>query len=195
MKILLANPPFIRLGSYRAQQLAEDSPSLAGVPLQQILPQPICAMTETAHTSGEDTEREGITLEGVPYTLSVFSIRRGELTLLLLRSLAEADIRIELTARLQQTAGLDLVTEGLLTLSKVPEILENHTDLPAGRGQAYHVCKLLLASDRIGIVIGMRRSNTEAADAETLILRRKVLGAIARTLETRFAKQVVTTYL
>lgn len=91
--------------------------------------------------------------------------------------------------------GLDLVTEGLLTLSKVLEILENYAEIPTGRGPAYHICELLLASDRIEIVVGMRRSNTAAADAETLILRRKVLGAIARTLEIRFAKQVITTYL
>lgn len=91
--------------------------------------------------------------------------------------------------------GLDLVTEGLLTLSKVLEILENYADMPTGRGPAYHICELLLASDRIEIVIGLRQSNTAAADAETLILRRKVLGAIARTLETRFAKQVITAYL
>lgn len=92
--------------------------------------------------------------------------------------------------------GLDLVTEGLLTLSKVLEILENRTEKPIrGRGPAYHICDLLLASDRIELVVGMRRSNTAAADTETLILRRKVLGAIARVLETRFAKQVFLTYL
>lgn len=91
--------------------------------------------------------------------------------------------------------GLDLVTEGLLTLSKTLEILENYAEMPTGRGPAYHICELLLASDRIEMIVGMRKSNTAAADAETLILRRKVLGAIARTLETRFAKQVITTYL
>lgn len=91
--------------------------------------------------------------------------------------------------------GLDLVTEGLLTLSKVLEILENYAEMPTGRGPAYHICELLLEADRIELVIGMRKSNTEAADAETLILRRKVLGAIARVLETRFAKQVATIYL
>lgn len=91
--------------------------------------------------------------------------------------------------------GLDLVTEGLLTLSKVLEILENYTEMPTGRGPAYHICELLLEADRIELVIGMRKSNTETADAETLILRRKVLGAIARVLEVRFAKQVVVTYL
>ena len=91
--------------------------------------------------------------------------------------------------------GLDLVTEGLLTLSKVLEILQHYDETPTGRGPAYHICELLLASDRIEIVVGMRRSNTAIADTETLILRRKVLGAIAQTLETQFAKQVVTTYL
>lgn len=91
--------------------------------------------------------------------------------------------------------GVDLTTEGLLTLSKVLEILENYAEMPTGRGPAYHICEILLSSDRIELVVGMRKSNTAAADKETLILRRKVLGAIARTLETRFAKQTTVTYL
>lgn len=91
--------------------------------------------------------------------------------------------------------GLDLVSEGLLTLSKVWEILERYAEMPTGRGPAYHICELLLAADCIEMVMGMRRSNTAAADTESLILRRKTLGAIARLLEERFSKRVLITYL
>lgn len=109
MKILLANTSFIRLGGYRAAQLAENAPALAGISLYDLLPQKVCTVAEAAHTSGEDTEREDITLEGMPYTLSVFSIRRGELTIVLLRRLADPDVRVEeLTARLQQTADRNI---------------------------------------------------------------------------------------
>ncbi len=109
MNILQANAAFIRLGGYRAAQLAENAPALAGVPLNAILPQEICTVAETVHTSGEDTEREDIMLDRVPYTLSVYSIRRGELSIVLLRNLADPDIQVEeLTARLQQTADRNI---------------------------------------------------------------------------------------
>ncbi|MCC8062631.1 MAG: hypothetical protein LIO68_05240 [Rikenellaceae bacterium] len=109
MNILLANAAFIRLGGYRAAQLAESAPALDGVPLNAILPREICTVAETVHTSGEDTEREDIVLDGVPYTLSVYNIRRGELSIVLLRNLADPDIQVEeLTARLQQTADRNI---------------------------------------------------------------------------------------
>lgn len=109
MNILLANAPFIRLGGYRAAQLAENAPALAGVPLHDILPQEVCTVAEAVHTTGEDTEREDIALGGKPYTLSVYSIRRSELTIVLLRNLADPDIQVEeLTARLQQTADRNI---------------------------------------------------------------------------------------
>lgn len=94
-----------------------------------------------------------------------------------------------------EIGGLDLVTEGLLTLSKVLEILENYAEMPTGRGPAYHICELLLGVDRVELIVGMRKTNADAMDAETLILRRKVLGAIAGLLERKFAKQIITTYL
>ncbi|HJE89106.1 hypothetical protein [Rikenella microfusus] len=103
--ILLANEPFVRAGGYKAAQRAENAPSLAGVPLRDILPNELCALAETVHASGEDTEREDIVWNGTPYTFSAYNIRRGELTIVLLRNLADPDIRVEeLTARLQQTA-------------------------------------------------------------------------------------------
>lgn len=109
MNILQANAAFIRLGGYRATQFAENAPALDGVPLNAILPQEICTVAETVHTSGEDTEREDIMLDRVPYTLSVYSIRRGELSIVLLRNLADPDIQVEeLTARLQQTADRNI---------------------------------------------------------------------------------------
>ncbi len=91
--------------------------------------------------------------------------------------------------------GVDLVTEGLTTLSKVLEILEHYADMPTGRGAAYHVCTRLLASDRIEMWIGMRGAGSDLSQSESLMLRRKVLASIAKTLEKKFAKQVAINYL
>lgn len=109
MEILLANPPFVALAGFRGGQLAENTPALTGVPLGDILPSGLCAAVEAAHRSGEDTDREDIALNGETYTLSIYSIRRGELTIVLLRNLAEPDVQVEeLTARLQQTADRNI---------------------------------------------------------------------------------------
>lgn len=107
--VLRANAPFVRAGGYRTMQLDETTPALAGVALREVLPVELCAMVENTQASGEDLEREDVLWHGVPYTFSVYNIRRGELTILLLRNLAAADIRVEeLTARLQEAADRNI---------------------------------------------------------------------------------------
>lgn len=109
LNILLANPPFIALGGYRGSQLAESAPALTGTPLEEILPPELCAAAESAHIAGEDTEREDVVLNGETYVLSAYSIRRGELTIILLRCMADRHVRVEeLAARLQQTADRNI---------------------------------------------------------------------------------------
>lgn len=101
--ILVANAPFVRLGGYRTAQLAEQTPALAGVPLDEVLPADMCALAGAAHVSGEDTEREDLTWNGGWCTFSAYNIRRGRLTILLLRTLADPEVRVEeLTERLRQ---------------------------------------------------------------------------------------------
>lgn len=105
MEILAANGPFVRLGGYRVAQRAELSPALSGVPLGEVLPAEMCALAGAAHLSGEDTEREDRLWNGVLCAFSAHNIRRGRLTIVLLRNLAEPNVRVEeLTERLQQTA-------------------------------------------------------------------------------------------
>lgn len=107
--VLRANAPFVRAGGYRTMQLDETTPALAGVALREVLPAELCSMVENTQASGEDLEREDVLWHGVPYTFSVYNIRRGELTILLLRNLAAADIRVEeLTARLQEAADRNI---------------------------------------------------------------------------------------
>lgn len=104
LNILLANGPFIRLTGFRGAQLAESTPALAGIPLHEVFPEHLCPIVTSTHRSGEDALREDVILNESPYVLSAFSIRRGELTIVLLRHMADPGVRAEeLAARLSQT--------------------------------------------------------------------------------------------
>ncbi len=94
--------------------------------------------------------------------------------------------------------GIDLVTEGILTLSKVSKILnEYRQNYVPGRGPADQIVKLLLESDEIRIIIGTR-INIAHQDPNLpveLEIRRTVLKRIARKLEEKFLKEVVVEYI
>ncbi|HNW51388.1 MAG TPA: SpoIIE family protein phosphatase [Prolixibacteraceae bacterium] len=94
--------------------------------------------------------------------------------------------------------GFDLVTEGILTISKVEEILENYSsetrlyDSPADE-----VVKLLLGHDIIHIIVGTR-INWAHQDPDQPIeieIRKTVIKRIVKLLEEKFFKKVNVEYL
>jgi hypothetical protein len=94
--------------------------------------------------------------------------------------------------------GIDLITEGILTLGKVNEILkkyDNNTRLD--KGPADQIVKYLLESDDITMIIGTK-INIAHQDPNLpveLEIRRTVVKRIARLLEEKFLKEVTLTYL
>lgn len=94
--------------------------------------------------------------------------------------------------------GADLVTEGILTLAKVEEILKNyHPNIDLGNGPADEVVKLIRESDEIKIIIGTR-VNVAHQDPNLpveLEIRRTVVKRIARLLEEKMLKKVVIGYI
>ncbi len=89
--------------------------------------------------------------------------------------------------------GVDLITEGILTLSKVSKIIDNYgPNTELGRGPADLIVKMILESDEIDLVIGTR-INIAHQDPNLPIeleIRRTVVKRIARTLEDKFLKEV-----
>ena len=89
--------------------------------------------------------------------------------------------------------GIDLVTEGILTLSKVAKILKDYTpNFTPGKGPADLIYKLLRESDEIHFIIGTR-INIAHQDPNLPIeleIRRTVVKRIAKLLEEKFLKQV-----
>ena len=89
--------------------------------------------------------------------------------------------------------GVDLVTEGILTLGKVTEILKKYkNNYTLGKGPADRIVKLIKESDQISFVIGTRINiaHQDPSLPVELEIRRTVVKRIAKLLETKFLKQV-----
>ncbi len=89
--------------------------------------------------------------------------------------------------------GIDLVTEGILTLSKVSGILEKHNDrTELGKGPADMIVKHLLESDEIFLCIGtaVNIAHQDPNLPVELEIRRSVARKIAGLLEEKFLKEV-----
>ena len=94
--------------------------------------------------------------------------------------------------------GIDLVTEGILTLQKVNEILKTYnSSVRLGKGPADKIVKLFMESDEIHFIIGTRiniahQDPTLPVDLE---IRRTVVKRIARLLEEKWLKKTTFEYI
>jgi hypothetical protein len=94
--------------------------------------------------------------------------------------------------------GIDLYTEGILTLNKVEKILKNyHNNYTLGKGPADEIVRLVLESDEIKIVIGTRINiaHQDPSLPVELEIRRTVVNRVANLLEDKLLKNVKIKYL
>lgn len=94
--------------------------------------------------------------------------------------------------------GIDLITEGILTLTKVTDILRSYTPAyPLGKGPADSIVKLLMESDEIHFLIGTKINiaHQDPSLPVDLEIRRTVVRRIARLLEEKFLKEVDVKFL
>jgi serine/threonine protein phosphatase PrpC len=94
--------------------------------------------------------------------------------------------------------GIDLFTEGILTLNKVEKILKAYSpNTKLNRGPADEIVKLILESDAIKIIIGTR-INIAHQDPHLpveLEIRRTVVNRIAQLLEEKLLRKVSVSYI
>ncbi|WP_321289148.1 SpoIIE family protein phosphatase [uncultured Sunxiuqinia sp.] len=89
--------------------------------------------------------------------------------------------------------GFEMVTEGVLTMGKVEEVLENYTrETRLGNSPPEEVVKLLLEHDIIHIIVGTRINWTHQDPEQPIELeiRKFVVKRVVRLLEERFLKDV-----
>jgi hypothetical protein len=94
--------------------------------------------------------------------------------------------------------GIELLTEGILTLGKVSRILDKYQeDTRLGYGPADQIIKILLESDIVEFVVGTR-INTAHQDPSLpveLEIRRTVVQKVTDLLEKKFLKEVRISYI
>lgn len=89
--------------------------------------------------------------------------------------------------------GVDLITEGILTLSKVSEMLKKiNQNTPLGKGPADEIIKFIMDCDEIHFLVGtnINVANQDPTLPIELELRRTIVHRIARTLEEKYLKEV-----
>jgi len=97
-------------------------------------------------------------------------------------------------------AGIDIVTEGVLTLSKVTHLLNNlniTTVTQFGKGPADQVCKLLLDSDEIYILVGTK-INENHLDPNLPVeieIRKNLIRRLTQVLADKFMKVINIKYM
>lgn len=94
--------------------------------------------------------------------------------------------------------GVSLITEGVLTLARVKNLLEQASSSElTGRGTDYELARMLLGHDVIRFVVGTR-INPQHQDPSLpveLELRRNIIKEIGRLLEAKFMKEVRLEYV
>ena len=94
--------------------------------------------------------------------------------------------------------GVDLVTEGLVTLSKARERMEGAQrvrDLPRGEDGATRLARALLVADNVRFLVGLAVNPAQVADTACVVPSRQALvGQLMRDLEAR-GKLVSVEYL
>ena len=94
--------------------------------------------------------------------------------------------------------GIDLVTEGTLTLAKVAELLDRGETHPAGRlNAAQAMVRLMLESDIVEFVVGTRinEAHQDPNVPVELDLRRNIVRRVIGLLETKCLKETSVRYL
>jgi hypothetical protein len=118
----------------------------------------------------------------------------------------ELDIDIDIQHRFSEKTlppaakmeGFEIVTEGILTLGRVEEILETYTtDIRLSESPPEEVVKLLTQHDIIHIIVGTRINwaHQDPDQPVELEIRKSVVKRIVRLLETRFFKTVLVEFV
>lgn len=91
--------------------------------------------------------------------------------------------------------GIDIVSESLVTLNSVHDLLENGEVYKEREGIAFRIVEALLENDEVNIVIGKQRQKGWVYKVDDYDLRLNIMLHIIASLEKKYGKEVNVTYL
>jgi len=96
--------------------------------------------------------------------------------------------------------GIDLVTEGVLTLSKVTHLLNNinlNSNVMFGKGPADQICKMLLDTDEIYVLVGTKinEDHHNPNQPVEIEIRKHLIQRLTKVLSEKFMKVVIIEYM
>jgi hypothetical protein len=94
--------------------------------------------------------------------------------------------------------GVDLITEGMLTLNKVIQLLKKYDSSTVfGKGPADRIASMILGSDEIHLLVGTKinEAHQDPSLPVELDIRRNVIKRLIEVLEKKFLKEVRVEYL
>ncbi len=115
------------------------------------------------------------------------------------RSLVDEAIIDDTLPPSSKMEGVDLVTEGVLTLSKTISILETlkNPAFQLGKGPADQICQILLDSDEINILVGTKinESHHDPSLPVVIEIRRNLIQRLQKVLCDKYLKVVKIEYM
>lgn len=95
MRLIFSNDMLMDLLDYQARQAASVLPSMEGVSLESIVSPNFYSLVHNTHLTGQDQDRVYFPYEDNLYAVSVYSIRRGVLTIALVRGMSDPQLNSE----------------------------------------------------------------------------------------------------
>ncbi len=107
LNVLHANTHFVELLDWQSKALIDSQmfkEHNQSVPLCEIVSDPVFKIIQGTHLSGDDSDRADFHLPDGDFNISVYSIRRGDMTIAMVRNMNNPEVRTtEIVARLQLT--------------------------------------------------------------------------------------------
>jgi hypothetical protein len=97
-------------------------------------------------------------------------------------------------------SGVDIVTEGVLTLSKVINLLNDinlNSNIQFGEGPADRICKLLLDTDEIYLLVGTKinENHHDPSSPVEIEIRKHLIQRLTKVLSEKFMKVVTIEFM